>query len=208
MVSFCMLVGSMEDVVVALLIVTVTTLTTFTIIFLCLPSRYPRTSKNANSVANGSTRTASEGRTSSSVDVQILVLGDIGRSPRMQYHATSVAKHGGQVQLIGYCGIIFCSLRKQLVSNIGLESAPNPDVVSNPKIEIIPLHTLPRSLQSSNKLLFFFVAPLKVLFQVCSLWYVLGYRTKPAKWMIVQVGLLSLVACSHISIYVNCFFLA
>lgn len=35
---------------------------------------------------------------------QILVLGDIGRSPRMQYHALSIANHGGEVQLIGYHG--------------------------------------------------------------------------------------------------------
>lgn len=34
--------------------------------------------------------------------VQILVLGDIGRSPRIQYHALSIAKHGGLVDLIGY----------------------------------------------------------------------------------------------------------
>lgn len=39
-----------------------------------------------------------------SVRVQILVLGDIGRSPRMQYHALSIARHGGFVDLIGYCG--------------------------------------------------------------------------------------------------------
>lgn len=39
-----------------------------------------------------------------SVSVQILVLGDIGRSPRMQYHALSVARHGGSVELIGYHG--------------------------------------------------------------------------------------------------------
>ena len=37
--------------------------------------------------------------------VQVLVLGDIGRSPRMQYHALSIAKHGGFVDLIGYKGI-------------------------------------------------------------------------------------------------------
>lgn len=39
-----------------------------------------------------------------SVRVQVLVLGDIGRSPRMQYHALSIAKHGGSVDLIGYNG--------------------------------------------------------------------------------------------------------
>jgi beta-1,4-mannosyltransferase len=36
--------------------------------------------------------------------VQIVVLGDIGRSPRMQYHALSIAKYGGKVFLIGYQG--------------------------------------------------------------------------------------------------------
>lgn len=40
-----------------------------------------------------------------SVRVQVLVLGDIGRSPRMQYHALSIAKHGGAVDLIGYNGM-------------------------------------------------------------------------------------------------------
>lgn len=36
--------------------------------------------------------------------VQVLVLGDIGRSPRMQYHALSIAKKGGFVDLVGYLG--------------------------------------------------------------------------------------------------------
>lgn len=40
----------------------------------------------------------------SHVRIQVLVLGDIGRSPRMQYHALSIAKHGGIVDLIGYQG--------------------------------------------------------------------------------------------------------
>ena len=40
------------------------------------------------------------------VSVQVLVLGDIGRSPRMTYHALSIAKHGGKVNLIGYLGAL------------------------------------------------------------------------------------------------------
>jgi beta-1,4-mannosyltransferase len=36
--------------------------------------------------------------------VQVVVLGDIGRSPRMQYHALSLAKHGARVTLVGYQG--------------------------------------------------------------------------------------------------------
>ena len=46
--------------------------------------------------------------------VQVVVLGDIGRSPRMQYHALSIAKHGGRVFLIGYQGKP-CSERPQIV---------------------------------------------------------------------------------------------
>lgn len=38
------------------------------------------------------------------VSVQVLVLGDLGRSPRMTYHALSIAEHGGRVDLIGYLG--------------------------------------------------------------------------------------------------------
>ena len=34
----------------------------------------------------------------------ILVLGDIGRSPRMQYHALSCAKAGYYVDLVGFGG--------------------------------------------------------------------------------------------------------
>jgi beta-1,4-mannosyltransferase len=36
--------------------------------------------------------------------VQVVVLGDIGRSPRMRYHATSLADSGCTVDLIGYKG--------------------------------------------------------------------------------------------------------
>jgi hypothetical protein len=36
--------------------------------------------------------------------VSLLVLGDIGRSPRMQYHALSIMQKGLHVDLIGYVG--------------------------------------------------------------------------------------------------------
>jgi beta-1,4-mannosyltransferase len=37
--------------------------------------------------------------------VAILVLGDIGRSPRMMYHAQSFAENGFSTNLIGYGGM-------------------------------------------------------------------------------------------------------
>lgn len=39
------------------------------------------------------------------LNVCVLVLGDIGRSPRMQYHALSLSKHGYNVTIIGFLGI-------------------------------------------------------------------------------------------------------
>lgn len=36
--------------------------------------------------------------------VCVLVLGDIGRSPRMQYHALSLSKHGYHVTFVGFSG--------------------------------------------------------------------------------------------------------
>jgi beta-1,4-mannosyltransferase len=65
-----------------------------TVLILALPSQYtPRRAKEGENT---------DGK--EKVTVQILVLGDIGRSPRMQYHALSIARHGGQVDIIGYQG--------------------------------------------------------------------------------------------------------
>lgn len=68
------------------------TSTALTVLILLLPSQYhpPRTARDDTSKPK--------------TTVQILVLGDIGRSPRMQYHALSIAKNGGRVDIIGYHG--------------------------------------------------------------------------------------------------------
>ncbi|KAF3482614.1 chitobiosyldiphosphodolichol beta-mannosyltransferase [Arthroderma uncinatum] len=103
------------------------------------------------------------------VSVQIVVLGDIGHSPRMQCHALSIARHGGRVSLIGYHN-----------------STPNLELVEHPLVSIVALPSPPRFLQSSSKLLFPVVAVLKVLHQTWHLWAALAYRTTPAKWMLIQ----------------------
>ncbi|KAJ7992019.1 hypothetical protein DPEC_G00274240 [Dallia pectoralis] len=54
--------------------------------------------------------------------VCVLVLGDIARSPRMQYHTLSLSKQGYYVTCVGYIG-----------------SKPHPDVVGDEKIRIIPI---------------------------------------------------------------------
>ncbi|KAI1335774.1 glycosyltransferase family 33 protein [Xylariaceae sp. FL0016] len=103
-----------------------------------------------------------------SVSVQILVLGDIGRSPRMQYHALSVARHGGSVELIGYH-----------------ESAPHPDIIDSDRITIHPLAPPPNFLKSGS-IPFIIAGPLKVLWQIWTLIRVLCYTAPPARWLLVQ----------------------
>ncbi|KIW80623.1 hypothetical protein Z517_07239 [Fonsecaea pedrosoi CBS 271.37] len=101
--------------------------------------------------------------------VQVVVLGDLGRSPRMQYHALSIATHGGRVQLVGY-----------------RETDPLPELVAHPAVTVVPLTPAPRWLQTGNKLLFLLFGPLKVLLQTWTLWNTLSYATAPSKWMLVQ----------------------
>ncbi len=72
--------------------------TSFTIFLLMLPTRYVRHSP-PKVVVDGSV-------IEPKISVQVLVLGDIGRSPRMQYHAQSIAKHGGRVEVVGYQGML------------------------------------------------------------------------------------------------------
>jgi beta-1,4-mannosyltransferase len=67
-----------------------------TVLILLLPSQYePEQAKSSRS---------NDLKEKLKTSVQILVLGDIGRSPRMQYHALSIAKQGGEVVIIGYKG--------------------------------------------------------------------------------------------------------
>ncbi|KAI9674204.1 MAG: mannosyltransferase [Caeruleum heppii] len=146
--------------------------TAFTILLLTLPSRHTHAYKEPPGAAplkEPGDKDASELHTPTKASVQVLVLGDIGRSPRMQYHALSIAKHGGRVDLIGY-----------------RESDPHPDLVSNPHVSIVPIPPPPPLLRSGHGLLFIVLGPLKVIWQVWSLWMILGYRTEPARWLLVQ----------------------
>src|SRR5690606_24849046 len=60
----------------------------------------------------------------------IVVLGDLGRSPRMNYHCLSLTKLGYSVKLVGY------NETKQLDS-----------ISTNPNVNIVPLSVYPKLLQ-------------------------------------------------------------
>ncbi|KAK6354628.1 mannosyltransferase [Orbilia brochopaga] len=133
-------------------LVTLLSIIATTAILCLLPSRYPADDKGR------------KGR------VAVLVLGDIGRSPRMQYHAISLANNGWGVDLIGYD-----------------ESSPRPEILSSAAIRIIPLPPPPPFLAtSSSKALFPLIAPFKVLFQLSALFYLLLYIIRPPSYILVQ----------------------
>ncbi|KAM3508080.1 hypothetical protein MY11210_006863 [Beauveria gryllotalpidicola] len=100
--------------------------------------------------------------------VQILVLGDIGRSPRMQYHAISIAKHGKKVDIIAL-----------------KETARHPDLIGNPNAKLYPLDPLPEWL-AWNNLSFFIQIPAKVIQQFWTLFETMMYTAPAAEWIIIQ----------------------
>ncbi|KAF8499108.1 beta-1,4-mannosyltransferase [Russula emetica] len=99
--------------------------------------------------------------------VAILVLGDVGRSPRMMYHAESFAKLRFQTFLVGYQG-----------------SKPIPSLLSLPHVHFLYISQTPPSLR---KLPFIVFAPLKIAQQVLSILYALLWRIpRPPEFILVQ----------------------
>ncbi|ROW04446.1 hypothetical protein VMCG_05015 [Cytospora schulzeri] len=86
----------------------------------------------------------------------------------MQYHALSIAKHGGIVDLIGYH-----------------ESALLPSLTRLSNVNVCALGSPPAILRSKS-LPFIITGPLKVIWQICNLVHVLLYKTEPAQWLLVQ----------------------
>ncbi|KAG8882791.1 mannosyltransferase [Tulasnella sp. 331] len=100
--------------------------------------------------------------------VAILVLGDIGRSPRTMYHAESFAKAGWNTFIVGYKG-----------------TKVPPSLLTTPKIRfyyLTPPLRLPRKL-------FVLLAPYKVLHQMVTLVHGLTkglYQHRPPQYILVQ----------------------
>ncbi|KAI0726057.1 mannosyltransferase [Fomitopsis betulina] len=99
--------------------------------------------------------------------VAIVVLGDIGRSPRMMYHAESFASIGFETYLVGYTG-----------------AKPVPSLLSIPHVRFLYLSQPPRYISSWP---FVVAAPRKVVHQVLSILNTLLVRIpNPPEFIIVQ----------------------
>ncbi|XP_001377236.2 chitobiosyldiphosphodolichol beta-mannosyltransferase [Monodelphis domestica] len=108
--------------------------------------------------------------------VCVVVLGDVGRSPRMQYHALSLARRGFDVVMLGYCG-----------------SKPHDELLSNKKIRILYLPEVKRIPVGPQICQY----GIKVVIQAVHLLYVLLLKTCPVVYILLQnpPGLPSIAVC-------------
>ncbi|XP_068945945.1 chitobiosyldiphosphodolichol beta-mannosyltransferase isoform X4 [Petaurus breviceps papuanus] len=113
--------------------------------------------------------------------VCVVVVGDVGRSPRMQYHALSLARRGFDVTLLGYSG-----------------SKPHDELLSNKKIHI--LHVLEVHLIPVGPRVFQYV--IKAVVQAVLLLYALLLKSPPVDYILLQnpPGLPGIAVC-----WVSCF---
>uniref|UniRef100_G3MM65 Beta-1,4-mannosyltransferase n=1 Tax=Amblyomma maculatum TaxID=34609 RepID=G3MM65_AMBMU len=92
--------------------------------------------------------------------VAVVVLGDFGHSPRMNYQALSLAKEGFEVDVVAYSG-----------------SQPGPDVLSNPSIHLHLMKEPPTFQKYVPRLVAYF---LKVVWQSLVLFWSTMFLPKPS----------------------------
>lgn len=98
----------------------------------------------------------------------VVVLGDVGRSPRMCYHIASLVRHGWTVFVAGY-----------------FDTQLPPDLCS-PRVHRVPLWSPPSFLTKFPRAIFILVAVIKVSMQTLSLWFALVARTPKPAVVLVQ----------------------
>eukprot|EP01029_Cantina_marsupialis_P014946 TRINITY_DN3274_c0_g1_i3.p1 TRINITY_DN3274_c0_g1~~TRINITY_DN3274_c0_g1_i3.p1 ORF type:complete len:475 (-),score=117.12 TRINITY_DN3274_c0_g1_i3:169-1509(-) len=99
--------------------------------------------------------------------VVVLVLGDVGRSPRMQYHSVSLTKlESTKVTLVGCTG-----------------ERCHESVENNPLIEKQLINPFPWTIPL---IFFLLMAPIKVLYQIVQLFWLLMFKIQKPKAILVQ----------------------
>lgn len=100
----------------------------------------------------------------------VVVLGDIGRSPRMQYHALSLARQASlEVDIVAYGG-----------------STPHSAVLENPSIHIHTMKQWPTIPRIVSKIFYPLVLLFKALFQFFTLFWFLCVKIPSPDVFIVQ----------------------
>lgn len=96
----------------------------------------------------------------------VLVVGDIGRSPRMQFHAASLAKNGWEVWMVGLEG-----------------SELMPEIMSYVNQGKIFVKTVKNPSKNVNRLWYFFS---KIILQTLMLFWAMVNIPSPIQFIIVQ----------------------
>ncbi|ORY42979.1 glycosyl transferases group 1-domain-containing protein [Leucosporidium creatinivorum] len=110
------------------------------------------------------------GRRPATKSVAIVVLGDIGRSPRMLYHATSFVERGYATHIVAYRG-----------------STPPRELLESPHAHFVYLPTPLAFVSKLPKPLFLLLSPLKVVAAaVALLWALVARIDSPPRFMFVQ----------------------
>ncbi len=131
--------------------------------------------------ARSTTSSASLGRS-----VAVVVLGDIGRSPRMCYHVDSLATEGWKVGIIGYKGELdrhpifrVCGALRAYAVPRSAKGVALPARLRRSTIKQHALSTPPAWISRLPRAAFVFVAPFKVLWQTLGLLWALTVRVNP-----------------------------
>lgn len=120
--------------------------------------------------------------------VYIVVLGDIGRSPRMQYHALSFLAEGFTVTLVGYGG-----------------SAPQHQLLSHRCVSLHYMLEPPRCIFALPRLLTYGV---KVIWQTLTLLAALMFCRRPSHILLQNPPALpTLAVCWFVSLLRGCIFI-
>lgn len=111
-------------------------------------------------------------RTSLGRSAVVVVLGDVGRSPRMCYHIESLADEGWKVSVVGYGG------------------SKLPAGIQRNSVRFLRMEEAPRWIARLSQPAFVAVAPFKLLWQSTALfWKVAMVVQPPPEVIIVQVGI-------------------
>ncbi len=101
--------------------------------------------------------------------VLLFVLGDIGRSPRMQYHARSLIQNGFHVHFVGYGG-----------------SSPLTALTSSPLCSFYTIPTPAKIPNTSNRIVYLARAVSRVLLQMFMLLHIILFKVPTPHRILVQ----------------------
>jgi hypothetical protein len=106
--------------------------------------------------------------------VAIVVLGDVGRSPRIMYHAASFLRHGYRVHLVGHSG-------SSLIPSL-----------QHKHVHFHPLPLAPSFFARLPRVLFILLAPIKLAWGAITLFLALLAAGK-TRYVLVQVSTLAFI---------------